>query len=195
MTTFTPGDKALLSMGPARKGIPVTVVEGPSSKGRYRVEAETRTQPAYFLWVASERLALVEEASVVVERQRNAAKMVADFGVRHELSSEERFALAEVLSALPEELTKPKQELPTEPGLYETSRGYIVTLDSLGVFRKDGHVLGNPQHVLPMHRLVRERPKVTREQVVRLINANRAGKLAAPSLADAILDLANGDTR
>lgn len=93
-----------------------------------------------------------------------------------------------ILDSLDPALTTPQPALPTEPGFYLTPNKSVITLDDEGDWTwGDGDLVYNPAALMPLRRLVPERPPITREQIVELLRKRGA--------ADYILALVNGTDR
>jgi hypothetical protein len=101
--------------------------------------------------------------------------------------------LALLAPLLPSELTNPQPELPTEPGAYHDARGTLTVIDPRGKWHGTYGDLINPDICPgPFTRLVPERPQVTVEQVVEIMNNLDEGWTAS---AEKVVALVNGDPR
>jgi hypothetical protein len=104
--------------------------------------------------------------------------------------------LETILAALPEEVTNPKPEMPTEPGWYlgydkVTQRQFPVEMSEDGVihFNHSGNrllAIANPERFAPFTRLVPEKPPVTAEEVWEILDGQNVDSSVLSELADYI---------
>jgi hypothetical protein len=109
----------------------------------------------------------------------------------HSFSADVKAPLRVVLAALPEEVTNPKLDLPGEPGWYKTPDIHSpIELEASGVWLyADGDEIHQPERLMPLTRLVPEKPPVTGQELrMEWLEGARLGN-APKHLADYV----NGD--
>ena len=106
--------------------------------------------------------------SEVTEKQIGAVKLLTHPRVYYSMTMEEQDALKVVLGMLPESVKNPQPALPTEPGPYEQEDGFVVILGKAGAWWRSGKIV---VPTLPLHRLVPERPQVTRQELIDLLSS------------------------
>jgi len=99
-----------------------------------------------------------------------------------------------ILAALPEDVTNPKPELPTEDGWY-TSGGYYppIKLEKGTWLWSNGVVEDHPENLLPLTRLVPEGPPLLPDNLLRTIEDNWTHPEGTHNMAAVIAAYVNGE--
>jgi hypothetical protein len=116
---------------------------------------------------------MMSEIEVTDELIEAAKEVSVDLDRGGEVTSTPSKYIAAILAALPEELTNPKPELPSEPGWYMGTGLYSpVSVDESGLLSwSDGDELAQPERYVPFTRLVPEKPPVTADELRKVVRA------------------------